>query len=77
MCQNKYIKNNDTCKDSILYLIGSTVAIQHEDCWAWKHRVTEEASNSDHSGKSHIAKLTKTYYSHPEKPRYCLHAQYA
>ena len=29
--QDKYIKNNDTCKDSLYFPIGSTVAMQDED----------------------------------------------
>ena len=29
--QNKYIKENDTCKDSLSFPIGPTVAIQCED----------------------------------------------
>ena len=37
--QSKYIKENDTHKDSLSFPIGSTVTIQHEDGGPQMHRV--------------------------------------
>ena len=41
--QNKYIKGNDTDKDSLPFPVGSTISIQHEDGGSWMHGVIKEA----------------------------------
>ena len=38
-CLVTYIKDNDICKDSLSFPIGSTVAMQHEDEGQWMHGV--------------------------------------
>ena len=49
-CQDKYVKGNDTCKDSLSFCIGHTVAVQCEDWALWMYRVIEGANSSDHRG---------------------------
>ena len=58
--QDEYIKDNDTHKDSLSFPIWSTVAVQHEDGGPWVHRVIEKANNTNHNGRSNIAKVIKT-----------------
>ena len=49
-CQDKYLKGNDACKDSLLFPIRSTVAVQHEYGGSRTHGVVEEANSTYHSG---------------------------
>ena len=55
--QVKYIKHNDTHKDSFSFPMGSMVAIQCEDGGPWIHGVIEEANNSNHNGRSYSARV--------------------
>ena len=52
--QNKYVKNNETCKDPSVFSIGSTVAVQCKDGGPWMHKVIEEVNGSDHRGQSYV-----------------------
>ena len=35
--QDKYVKGNNTHKDSLSFPLGSTVAMKHEDGGPWMH----------------------------------------
>ena len=48
--QDKYIKGNDTCKDSFSFPIGSPTAVQHENSRQWTHSVMEDVNSTDHQG---------------------------
>ena len=48
--QDKYIKGNDTHKDSLSFPIGSIEAMKREDGGSWKHCIIAEANNTDHNG---------------------------
>ena len=39
--QDKYVKDDDTCKDVLSFPMGSTVAMQDEDGRPWMHGVLE------------------------------------
>ena len=56
---DKYVKDSDTCKDSLSFPLGSTVAMHCEDEGPWIHAVIEEATNNDHRGRSYIIRVTK------------------
>ena len=47
--QETYIKNNDTCKNSI-FSTGSTVAVHREDGGPWMHEMIIEGNSNDHHG---------------------------
>ena len=57
--QSKCMKDRDTHKDPLSFPIGSMVVIQLKDGGPWMHRVTKEAYNSDHNGRSYIVRVTK------------------
>ena len=59
-CHSKYTRDNDTHKDSLSFLIRSTVAIQHEDGGPWMHGVIKGTNNSYHNWRSYIVRVTKT-----------------
>ena len=46
-CQNKYV---NTHKDTSVFSVGSTVALQHADRGPHTYGVMEEANGSDHRG---------------------------
>ena len=52
-CQGKYLKCIDTHKDFFSFLVGSIVAVQHEDDGPWTHGVVEEVNSTDHHGHLH------------------------
>ena len=58
--QDKYIKGNDTYKDSFSFPIGSTLAVQNEDGGPWMHGTSEETNSTDHQGQSYIIRVIKT-----------------
>ena len=35
--QDKYVKNSNTCKDSLSFPMGSTVAVQYKEGGPWTH----------------------------------------
>ena len=38
-CQDKYVKDNDSCNGSLSFPIGSMVGMQDEDVGTWTHGV--------------------------------------
>ena len=58
-CQDKYVKDNSIHKNLLSFPIGSKVAVQCEDGGPWMYGVTEEANNSNHSGRSYIIRVMK------------------
>ena len=60
--KDKYVKDNDACKDSLSFPIGSTVVVKCEDGGPWIHKVIEGANNSDQNGRSYIIRVTKRVY---------------
>ena len=52
-CQDKYVKDSDTHKDSLSFPAMYTVALQCEDWGPWMHGVIKEANNNDHKGRSY------------------------
>ena len=57
--QDKYLKGNDTHKDSLSFPIGSAVTMQHKGGGPCMHGVLEEANNTDHNGRSFIIRVMK------------------
>ena len=55
---DKYIKDNDTGKDS-LFPEGSTVVMRHEDGGPWTIGIITAANNSDQTERSYIIRVTK------------------
>ena len=56
----KTIMDNDTCKNSLSFPIGSTVSIQYENGGPWMHRIIKQLDNNDHNGRFYIVRVTKT-----------------
>ena len=48
--QDKFLKGNDTCKDSLSFPMMSTVTIHQEEGGPCMCRVIEEASSTNYSG---------------------------
>ena len=62
--QNKYIKDNDTYKNSLHknslpFPMRSTVGMQHEERAPWTYGFIDAANNSDHRGGSYIMIVMK------------------
>ena len=51
--QTKIDKNNDTFRNYASFLIGSTVAVQHEDGGMWTHGTVLEREDHNYN-KKHI-----------------------
>ena len=48
--QGRYLKNNDTFRDSISFSIRSAVAVQRDDGGLWMYGVIVEGKSTDHNG---------------------------
>ena len=77
-CQDKYVMDNDTHKDSLYFPVGSTVVLQCEGGRPWTHWVIKKANNSHHYGRSYIIRDKngqtdnvehKTHMQHPSNDR--------
>ena len=55
--QDKYLKNNDTHKNSLSFPMES---VQCEDGGLWRHVVIKEANSSDYGGRYFIIRVMKT-----------------
>ena len=57
--QDKDLKGNGTCKDTLSFPVGSTVTVQWEDGVPWMHGVFVDANGTDHNGWSYIVRATE------------------
>ena len=54
-----YLKNNDVCRDSISFPIGSMEAPQGEGGGLWIHKVIVKANSADHNGQTYKVRVMK------------------
>ena len=58
--QDKYLRGNDTCKESVFFPTGSTVAVHCEGSGLWMHGIVEKVNNIDHNGWYFVISKVKT-----------------
>ena len=58
--QDKHVKNNDICKDSLSFPVGSTIAVECDYGGSWTHGVIKQTNSSVHKGRLYIVRVAKT-----------------